>query len=99
MVTRRELTEPEALVWAAAFASALQHETTPSRGTAIQDAVWRAHHAVTMLRSARVRDRRDMPMIRMLCDFRMDHTPVLGCAACAQTGERCDGHDDGDGAV
>lgn len=66
VVSKREMTEPEAMVYAAAFAAACVS------GHNHYDCVEAAHFAVRTLRSVRIRERRESPAIRMLCDFRMD---------------------------
>lgn len=71
---RRELTEPEALVWAAAFTANINCRPIAPHIHPMDadEAVKAAHRAVTALRSVRVGGRHEQPDIRMMVDFRMD---------------------------
>lgn len=73
---KREMTEPESLVFAAAFGAACV------QGANHRDALADGVRAVQTLRSIRVRDRRDHTHTKMLQDFRMDEpaTPSLSAA-------------------
>ena len=63
------MTDPEALVWAAAFAAAV---VTGEAFRSGQSAFEFAHRAVHMLRTTRIRGRDENPAVKMLREFRMD---------------------------
>jgi hypothetical protein len=68
----RDLTEPESLVWAAAFVASLERQDVGLITENVQErALKKAWLAVQLLRNVRLKGRDEQPMIRMLMDFRM----------------------------